>query len=169
MQSGAIVFRESDKRLPSYSTGFLEAEQRRSRPASAAQSRPQSAAQSRLAIGDAPVGPQLLRAQSHGGQSSGPRIAIRPKSATPMARSGTELGLLAETDEAPGIPEMVLETAPDGEGRLPLGLRIFETVDGVLKEARLRPRRLLGQDEELPALRIIRSLVAQWSQVSMSS
>lgn len=137
MQSGAIVFRESDKRLPSYSAGNLDAEIR-SRPASAARSRPQSAAQSRLAIGDAgpdPVSPlsrTLKRASSH--QSF---ALARPSSAVSL---GTSLGRLADGDAQPlpwdevaSTPDMVLETAPDGRERL----------------------RLLGRDEEMPPLRII--------------
>jgi len=137
MQSGAIVFRESDKRLPSYSAGNLDAEIR-SRPASAARSRPQSAAQSRLAIGDGgpdPVSPlsrTLKRASSH--QSF---ALARPSSAVSL---GTSLGRLADGDAQPlpwdevaSTPDMVLETAPDGRERL----------------------RLLGRDEEMPPLRII--------------
>ncbi|CAE7596467.1 unnamed protein product [Symbiodinium natans] len=154
MQSGAIVFREADKRLPSYSTGFLD-EQRKSRPQSAAHSRPQSAAQSRLAIGPlgdaSPVGRQLLRTRSHGshGQNSiGPRLSRPTSAVAPITRSGTH-DLLLLADEAPSptgptgpsgpscdgsVPDMVLEMAPDGRDRL----------------------RLLGLGEEMPPLRIIR-------------
>lgn len=135
IQSGAIVFRESDKRLPSYSAGNLDAEIR-SRPASAARSRPQSAAQSRLAIGDGrpdPVSPlsrTLKRASSH--QTF---AGTRPSSAVSL---GTSLGRLADVQppswgEVPSTPDMVLETTPDGRERL----------------------RLLGRDEEMPPLRII--------------